>query len=72
MLSRALYYNNDKEVVNVRYNIIKHYNDYYAIFERDLSYNMALLRKGSSSVSGLEIVSDSELYQLKKDYKVID
>jgi len=67
-----LYYNNDKGVVNVRYNIIKHYNDYYTIFERDLSHDMALLRKGSSSVSGLEIVSDSELYQLKKDYKVID
>lgn len=56
----------------MRYNIIKRYNDYYAIFERDLNHDMALLRKGSSSVSGLEIVSDSELYQLKKDYKVID
>ncbi len=55
----------------MRYNIVKRYNDYYAIFERDLSHDMALLRK-SSSVSGLEIVSDSELYQLKKDYKVID
>jgi len=56
----------------VRYNIVKRYNDYYAIFERDLSHDMALLRKSSSSISGLEIVSDSELYQLKKDYKVID
>lgn len=72
MLSRALYCNNDKEVVNVRYNIIKHYNDYYAIFERDLSCDMAQLRKSDSSISGLIIISDSELYQLKKDYKVID
>ncbi len=56
----------------MRYNIVKRYNDYYAIFERDLSHDMAQLRKSSSSISGLEIVSDSELYQLKKDYKVID
>lgn len=65
MLSRALYYNNDKGVVNVRYNIIKQYNDYYAIFERDLSYNIAQLRKSDSSISGLIIVSNGELYQLK-------
>lgn len=50
----------------MRYNIIKRYNDCYAIFERDLSYDMAQLRKSSSSISDLLIVSDSELYQLKK------
>lgn len=65
MLSRALYYNNNEGVVNVRYNIIKQYNDYYAIFERDLSYNIAQLRKSDSSISDLIIVSNSELYQLK-------